>query len=136
MDKSQINSRVIDAINNTLELHPELTKAALGELFGVKPAKFSEILNLRMNAGVEIMSALCLNFDISADWLLTGRGDMVKAEQPAAGNTDPATFMQLVDTIRQQAQEIGQLKERIAQLEREGGKDVSTAHSETVARVG
>ena len=132
MDKSQINSRVIDAINNTLELHPELTKAALGELFGVKPAKFSEILNLRMNAGVEIMSALCLNFDISADWLLTGRGDMLKTEQPAAAKTDP----ELVDTIRQQAQEIGQLKERIAQLEREGGKDVSTAHSETVARVG
>lgn len=38
--------------------------------------------------------------------------------------------------IIKQSEEIGRLKERIAQLEREGGKDVSTAHSETVARVG
>lgn len=137
MDKSQVNGRVIDAINDVLTLHPELTKAALAELCGVKPAKFSEILNLRMNAGVEIMSALCIQFNISADWLLTGRGDMLSTELSAApAKTDPSTFMQLVDTIKQQAQEIGQLKERIAQLEREGGKDVSGAHSETAARVG
>lgn len=75
--------------------------------------------------------------ELSADWLLTGRGDMLSTERSAApAKTDPSTFMQLVDTIKQQAQEIGQLKERIAQLEREGGKDVSGAHSETAARVG
>ena len=76
MDKSQVNGRVIDAINDVLTLHPELTKAALAELCGVKPAKFSEILNLRMNAGVEIMSALCIQFNISADWLLTARNGL------------------------------------------------------------
>ena len=73
MDKTQVNERTISAISNILKLHPELTKAALGELFGIKPAKFSEILNLRMNAGVEIMAALCVEFNVSADWLLTGR---------------------------------------------------------------
>jgi hypothetical protein len=87
-------------------------------------------------AAESIEKILCAYPELSADWLLTGRGEMLRSELPAAGKTDPATFMQLVDTIRQQAQEIGQLKERIAQLEREGGKDVSTAHSETVARVG
>lgn len=134
MDKTQVNERTISAISNILKLHPELTKAALGELFGIKPAKFSEILNLRMNAGVEIMAALCVEFNVSADWLLTGRGNMVKEGEGKPPVNDTATVMQLVDTIRQQAQEIGQLKERIAQLEHEGGKSVSDADSETVAR--
>ena len=133
MDKTQVNGRVIAAINDILDMHPELTKAALGELFGVKPAKFSEILNLRMNAGVEIMAALCLKFDVSADWLLTGRGNMAKETDEKPAMSDTGTVMQLVDTIRQQAQEIGQLKERIAQLESSGGQSASDADSETVA---
>jgi len=72
--------------------------------------------------------------ELSADWLLTGRGNMIKEAEDKPPMNDTATVMQLVDTIRQQAQEIGQLKERIAQLEHEGGKSVSDADSETVAR--
>jgi len=40
------------------------------------------------------------------------------------------------DTMMQQAEEIGRLKERIAQLEREKGKDVSDARTSGVANVG
>ena len=100
---------------------------------GVTPQTINTWIS-RNTFDAELIFAKCEY--VSGDWLLSGNGDMLKTEQSAAGNTDPATFMQLVDTIRQQAQEIGQLKERIAQLEREGGKDVSTVHSETVARVG
>ena len=51
--------------------------------------------------------------ELSADWLLTGRGDMLNKEPSVAqAKTDPATFMQLVDTIKQQAQEIGENKRR------------------------
>lgn len=71
----------------------------------------------------------------SADWLLTGQGNMFKSEAaPPPQSSDTATVMQLVDTIRQQAQEIGQLRERICQLESERGANVSDADSETVAR--
>lgn len=114
-----------------------ITVGALERAIGASKGVLSRAISNGTDIQAKWLVAIVENYPLySADWLLTGRGDMVKAEQPAAGNTDPATFMQLVDTIRQQAQEIGQLKERIAQLEREGGKDVSTVHSETVARVG
>ena len=84
-------------------------------------------------AAESIEKILCAYPELSADWLLTGRGNMTKEtdEKPPMGDT--VTVMQLVDTIRQQAQEIGQLKERIAQLESSGGQSASDADSETVA---
>ena len=72
--------------------------------------------------------------ELSADWLLTGRGSMTNEAEDKPPMSDTGTVMQLVDTIRQQAQEIGQLKERIAQLESSGGQSASDADSETVAR--
>lgn len=159
LTKSEINSRFIIAVDAVLANGLISNKGGLAESLKVKPAKFSEILNGRMNVGADMLAIMCNSYQVSPEWLLMSRGKRVfrttplpptfiddidldqvfqnnETEQPAAGNTDPATFMQLVDTIRQQAQEIGQLKERIAQLEREGGKDVSTVRSETVARVG
>lgn len=100
-----------------------ITVGALERAIGASKGVLSRAISNGTDIQAKWLVAIVENYPLySADWLLTGRGDMVKAEQPAAGNTDPATFMQLVDTIRQQAQEIGQLKERIAQLEREGGK--------------
>lgn len=43
---------------------------------------------------------------------------------------------ELVSTIQAQAEEIGRLKERISQLEREKGKDVSDARTSGVANAG
>lgn len=85
-------------------------------------------------AAESIEKILCAYPELSADWLLTGRGNMTKEAEDKPPMSDTGTVMQLVDTIRQQAQEIGQLKERIAQLENSGGQNVSDADSETVAR--
>ena len=84
-------------------------------------------------AAESIEKILCAYPELSADWLLTGRGNMTKEAEEKPAMSDTGTVMQLVDTIRQQAQEIGQLKERIAQLESSGGQSVSDADSETVA---
>lgn len=43
---------------------------------------------------------------------------------------------QLIAKLLEQAEEIGRLKERIAQLEREKGKDVSDAQTSGVANAG
>lgn len=43
---------------------------------------------------------------------------------------------QLIAKLLEQAEEIGRLKERIAQLEREKGKDVSDARTSGVANAG
>ena len=84
-------------------------------------------------AAESIEKILCAYPELSADWLLTGRGNMSKETDEKPAMSDTGTVMQLVDTIRQQAQEIGQLKERFAQLESSGGQSASDADSETVA---
>lgn len=84
-------------------------------------------------AAESIEKILCAYPELSADWLLTGRGNMTKEADEKPAMSDTGTVMQLVDTIRKQAQEIGQLKERIAQLESSGGQSASDADSETVA---
>jgi hypothetical protein len=84
-------------------------------------------------AAESIEKILCAYPELSADWLLTGRGNMTKEADEKPAMSDTGTVMQLVDTIKQQAQEIGQLKERIAQLESSGGQSASDADSETVA---
>ena len=77
MDKALINKRVLTALNYIIESH-NVTKSALAEVLDIKPAKFSEILNERMNAGVDIMATICVTYNISADWLLTGEGSMLR----------------------------------------------------------
>ncbi len=42
---------------------------------GVKPQKFSEIMNGRMKVGVDMVAAMCEKYLVSAEWILTGRGD-------------------------------------------------------------
>lgn len=78
MEKEQINSRTIGAINTLLEQDSALTKTALATSLNVKPAKFSEILNGRMMAGADMMALLCTEYNISASYLLTGEGTMFK----------------------------------------------------------
>ncbi|MGM9739834.1 MAG: S24 family peptidase [Candidatus Cryptobacteroides sp.] len=78
MDRYLINKRTIQAINYLLDTNPKLTKTALADSFGISASKFTEILKERMNAGTEIMSELTRTYGISADWLLSGDGEMIK----------------------------------------------------------
>lgn len=76
MNKEIINKRTIQAIEYLLENRPGLTKSAMAESFGISPSKFTEILKGRMNAGTEIMSKLSDLYNVSAEWILTGKGEM------------------------------------------------------------
>ena len=142
MDKTQINSRTIEVINALLNKIPELTKTAFAETLKVKPAKFSEILNNRMNAGTDLMALLCSKYSVSPEYILMGEGDMFKNKQSSRPisehydvnldnkNSDNETIKQespiniLLSIIREkdnklqeQAEEIGRLRERVEQLE-------------------
>lgn len=77
LSKDEINSRFSMAVNAVLSRGLIPTKAGLAEALGVKPAKFSEILNGRMNAGTDILARMCDLFNVSPDWLMMGRGDKV-----------------------------------------------------------
>jgi hypothetical protein len=119
MDKKQVNDRVIIAINYILKFRPDISKSMLSELLELTPTSLSHILGSRMNVGVEVMTALCLRFQISADWLLTGRGNMVSDSEADPSLSHMGMVMQLVETIKLQAEDIGKLKARINQLEAE-----------------
>ena len=75
MDKDSINKRFIQAVS-TLFRDKGLTKAGIAESLGLKPSKFSEILNNRMRAGTDTIAALCDKYsfsDGSRDNACTGR---------------------------------------------------------------
>ena len=99
--------------------------------------------------------------NLNIEWLLTGRGEMHKTKghettpphnyKPIAQvkdknklshsqeNKDISSsdiIAKLVATIQEQAEEIGQLRERIAQLQREKGKNASDAQTSGIANVG
>jgi len=92
MTKKDINDRVMQAISIILEEKKNLTKATLAESLGVKPAKFSEILSGRMLAGTDIMSILTDTYNISADWLLTGNGNIYKEDTITTTQTKTKTL--------------------------------------------
>lgn len=87
--------------------------------------------------------------NLSSEWLIMGRGEMLKTkgikEEPTTEiisskqEVIPASgevIGNLVAQITQQAEEIGRLKERIATLEREQQKNASGATSGTIANAG
>ena len=147
MDKADINKRFIAAIESLLQ-DRGLTKIKVAQSLGIKPAKFSEILNNRMNAGVDLIADLCEQYSYSASWILNGEGPMLQPGQlkgrskpsialaplPDFPLTSDGVCQMFIEILRdkdlrfsEQAEEIGRLKARIEELERKKGKGVSDA---------
>ena len=112
----------------------------------------------------DVLAAIAEKFAINCEWLLTGRGEMTKTNQPTSTeytqtncvskNKDreifdnsqslpPEIFDKLLSTIKEQqitikeqAGEIGILKQTIVQLKQESAGRVSDARSSTLAGVG
>ncbi len=148
LSKDEINNRFIMAVNAVIRHNLVPNKSALAESLGVKQAKFSEILNGRMKAGTDMLAIMCDFYKVSAEWLLMSRGNNIFRENPnlpkywvddddltsiypsesqkpqkTSSISGAEPFLALIrekdDVIRSQAEEIGRLKERVEQLERE-----------------
>ncbi len=98
----------------------------------------------------DILEKIVISYEVNAMWLLTGLGYSTLPNQPE-DTPKPLTdqsaltdffkqyepYIQRKDAkIIQQAEEIGRLKERIAQLEKEKGKDASDVRTSGIANVG
>lgn len=96
----------------------------------------------------DILSSIVITYDVNALWLLTGAGFPLQSnsqpEEPPKTLTSDATIKDFFDQfdpylqrkdakIIQQAEEIGRLKERIAQLESE--KNESNVSIKTSPRI-
>lgn len=145
MGKEQINSRVITAVGVVLDTHKELTKTAIAKMLGIKPSTFTEILKGRMNASSDLMALLTSNYGVSATWLLVGTGEMFVSEEQQPQNSSSAEPMvdkllgiidKKDDIIRQQAEDIGQLRAELAQLKQKLQKSAVAASTERTANVG
>lgn len=77
LSKEEINSRFITAVTAIMVNKLISSKTGLAESLGVKPAKFSEILNGRMNVGIDMIARMCDFYEVSPDWLLLSRGNNV-----------------------------------------------------------
>lgn len=145
MGKEQINSRVLTAVGVVLDTHKELTKTAIAKMLGIKPSTFTEILKGRMNASSDLMALLTSDYGVSATWLLVGTGEMFVSEEPQPQNSSSAEPMvdkllgiieKKDDIIRQQAENIGQLRAELAQLKQRLQKSADAASTERTAIVG
>lgn len=124
----------------------------LAQLKGLSIRAFEETCGLgrgnisNMNQGGSIgsdkLSKILDTFpSIDMHWLLTGRGEMLSSEPSATPHTaqapaHDALVSKLLDTIKEQAEEIGRLKAQIDELERRRGVDASAAASSKSALVG
>lgn len=103
----------------------------LAEILGINKTTLSN-WRARNSIDFPLVFSFCEHTNI--DWLVTGRGEPnnIESAKPklVVGNGDND---KLLDLIVEQAEEIGRLKERIAQLERE--KNVSPESFETVPEV-
>lgn len=84
---------------------------------------------------------------VSIEWLMTGRGGMLQenltGQTEVQSNNETNKEMAsteivntLLKTIREQAEEIGQLRERIAQMQQRFEKGAANANTDTIANVG
>ncbi len=66
----------------TIINHSNLTQSAFADLIGVQRSAVSHILSGRNNPGLDFLARILASFpDISGDWLITGKGDMLKRRQ-------------------------------------------------------
>ena len=137
-----IKEKILSYLETTGKVKTEFYKA-----IGASPSNFKGAGKNSALSSDKIAVILKLYPDLSPDWLLNGVGDMLRTANNTNITTDlhqPPTLedklLTIINnretTIRLQAEEIGQLKERIRQLELRLGKDAAGVSTAITANVG
>lgn len=110
-----------------------IRKAEFFESIGIAPSNFKGAAKQTELGGDKIVRILTAFPDLSAEWLLRDEGNMIRTPSESSNSerqnvaptehTTPQSIEPLVDkflnTIQSQSEEIGRLKVRIEELERE-----------------
>lgn len=137
---------ILDRIKEYID-HKGISISAFEKSIGMSNASFGKSLKNKGAIGTDKLEKILITYpDLSHEWLLTGRGEMLadggEAAQQQTRQPPPVSAStaleprDLLATIREQATEIGRLQERIAQLERENSRLASDAHTSAIADVG
>lgn len=144
-DKKDISSRFIEVLNELLKRGCLPDKKAFALSVGCSTSMITEISKGRSNVGVSVLQNTVQNYGVSATWLLVGTGDMFVSEEADAHNDSNAEPMvdkllgiidKKDDIIRQQAEDVGQLRAELAQLKLRLQKSADAASTERTANVG
>lgn len=134
-----IKERILSYLDTTGKVKAEFYKA-----IGASPSNFKGAGKNSALSNDKIAKTLTLYPDLSPDWLLSGIGEMIRT--PGTSSV-PETQQTLEDklltilngkdkTIREQAEEIGRLKQRIEELEKRLQKTTGDVCTGNTANVG
>nr|DAR04594.1 MAG TPA: hypothetical protein [Caudoviricetes sp.] len=108
-------------------------------------AGISDIKSGRKKLSIEMLRRMKLSYpQTNIEWVIMGVGDMLLSTTSEKDKVQTSgieerllSFIQEKDNvIREQAEEIGQLRERIAQMQQRFEKDAANANTDTIADVG
>lgn len=148
--KNDISARFIEAYEALLIEKKVSDKRDFATKLGISASMITEISKGRSSVGTSAIQNIVSQFNINADWLLTGRGEMfsdesvepvkqqpiISDERLVSQGVTPELIMELLNRITEQAAEIGRLQEQIRQLTIEKEKHVSDASISGTANVG
>ena len=80
--KNMISSRFIEAYEQLLNDKKIADKKNFAAKIGISPSMVTEISKGRSAVGTTAIQNIVLEFNISANWLLTGQGNMFNEEKP------------------------------------------------------
>lgn len=166
LSKDEITARFSRAVTAIISTGQCPNKATLADSLGVKPAKFSEILNGRMKVGLDMVARMCDLYSVSPDWLLMGRSNHLfrttslpkywvddcdldaKLPDCTTVETNPivseplseslSAFLSLIKDkdreIGNLREDIGKLKARIEELERERPVPITPQYARSTSK--
>ena len=74
--RNEITNRFIESYNNLVETGQVSDKKAFAQTIGISTSMMTEISKGRSNVGISAIQNIVKHFSISAEWLLTGAGNM------------------------------------------------------------
>ena len=115
------------------------TKTDFYKSIGAASSNFKGSAKFSALSSDKLAEILTLYPDLSPDWLLNGVGEMLRTPPPHTDSEYVATEDNLLSTIniiRQQAEEIGRLKQRIQDLTHRLEKSAEVANTNHTANAG
>lgn len=129
-----------DILKELIKHYADGNKSKFANMLGVSPQAIST-WEKRNTFDIELIYSKCVN--LNAAWLLTGAGEMCATdapEQKSSGDPVVDKLLQVIEKkdelIRQQAEDIGQLRAELAQLKQRLQKSADAASTERTANVG
>lgn len=105
---------------------------------GMSNASFGKSLRNGGAIGTDkLENILSVYPELSPLWLITGEGSMLRHKDEAPPQNEQSIIVsQLLNTIKEQAEEIGHLKAHIEELERRRGDNAGDAQNSIIANAG